>query len=365
MNKILLIYTGGTIGMTHDAKTGSLIPFNLDVLLETIPSIKKLNVGIGTYSFQHIIDSSDMNPQYWIDIATVIENNYDDYDGFVVLHGTDTMAYTASALSFMLEGLTKPVILTGSQLPIGVLRSDGKDNLINSIEIAGNKNRNGKALVPEVCICFENSLYRGNRCTKLNAENFNAFYSGNYPLLAEIGIHVKYNTNYILQNNNASKSVSSQNIETNATTEAIKKPLVHKKLDENVTILKIHPGMSQRIIENVLNFKDLKGLVLETYGSGNAPSFVWLKNALKSAIERGLIVQNITQCKAGGVEMGKYATSIELLEAGVISGYDLTTESAVCKMMTLLATDKSKDEIKRLLQTSLCGEMTINDSIVE
>jgi len=294
---------------------------------------------VGTHSFSKIIDSSDMSPEYWIKIAKVIEENYKDYDGFVVLHGTDTMSYTASALSFMLEGLEKPVILTGSQLPIGVLRSDGKDNLINAIEIAGHK-ENGKALVPEVCICFENNLYRGNRTTKLNAENFNAFYSGNHPPLAEVGIRVKYNRHAILQ------QTESRGL------------LVHKKLDDRVAVLKIYPGISQKIVENILAIEGLQGLILETYGSGNAPSVPWLKDALKRAIDNGLIVLNITQCKAGKVEMGKYQSSIELLKAGVISGADMTTESAVTKLMILLGSITPKSKVTELLQTSLCGEMS-------
>ena len=336
--KILLIYTGGTIGMVQDAKTGTWSPFDFTSLLETMPSLRKLNVDIGTHSFSKIIDSSDMNPEYWIEIAKVIEKNYTDYDGFVVLHGTDTMSYTASALSFMLEGLEKPVVLTGSQLPIGVLRSDGKDNLINAIEIAGYQ-ENGKALVPEVCICFENNLYRGNRTTKLNAENFNAFYSGNHPPLAEVGIHVKYNRHAILQQSES------------------RGLLVHKKLDDRVAILKIYPGISQNTVESILDIDGLQGLILETYGSGNAPSFPWLTDALKRAIDNGLIVLNITQCKAGKVEMGKYEASMKLLEAGVISGEDMTTESAVTKMMILLGSITPKSKVIELLQTSLCGEM--------
>jgi L-asparaginase len=337
--KVLLIYTGGTIGMVQDPQTGVWSPFDFSSLIETIPSLRKLNVDVGTHSFSKIIDSSDMNPEYWIEIAKVIEKNYNDYDGFVVLHGTDTMSYTASALSFMLEGLEKPVILTGSQLPIGVLRSDGKDNLFNSIEIAGYK-ENGKALIPEVCICFENNLYRGNRTTKINAENFNAFYSGNYPPLAEVGIHVKYNNHAILRQNESRGF------------------RVHKKLDDRVAILKIYPGISQKTVESILNIDGLQGLILETYGSGNAPSAPWLKNALKSAIDKGLIVVNVTQCKAGKVEMGKYEASVELLKAGVISGEDMTTESAVTKMMILLGSITPKLKVTELLQTSLCGEMS-------
>jgi len=340
--KVLLIYTGGTIGMVQDPTSGAWSPFDFTSLLETMPSLRKLNVDVGTHSFSKIIDSSDMSPEYWIKIAKVIEENYKNYDGFVVLHGTDTMSYTASALSFMLEGLEKPVILTGSQLPIGVLRSDGKDNLINALEIAGHK-ESGKALVPEVCICFENKLYRGNRTTKLNAEDFHAFYSGNHPPLAEVGIRVKYNRHAILQ------QTESRGL------------LVHEKLDDRVAILKIYPGISQKIVENILAIEGLQGLILETYGSGNAPSVPWLKDALKRAIDNGLIVLNITQCKAGKVEMGKYQSSIELLKAGVISGADMTTESAVTKLMVLLGSITPKSKVTELLETSLCGEIGLSN----
>ena len=337
--KVLLIYTGGTIGMAQDPKTGVWSPFDFSSLNAAMPSLRDLNVDIGVHSFAKAIDSSDMNPEHWIEIAKVIENNYNDYDGFVVLHGTDTMSYTASALSFMLEGLEKPVILTGSQLPIGVLRSDGKDNLINSVEIAGYK-ENGNALIPEVCICFENNLYRGNRTTKLNAENFNAFYSGNYPALAEVGIHVKYNRHAILS------QTESRGFK------------VHKKLDDRVAILKIYPGLSQKTVESILEIEGLQGLILETYGSGNAPSAPWFINALKNAIDNGLIVLNISQCKAGKVEMGKYEASVNLLNVGVISGEDMSTESAVTKMMILLGSITPKSKVIELLQVSLCGEMS-------
>ncbi len=338
---VLVIYTGGTIGMVMDPITKALAPFNFDALLESVPGLDNLGVDIDTYCFEHIIDSSDMNPDYWVKIAEQIEKNYDKYDGFVVLHGTDTMSYSASALSFMLEGLQKPVILTGSQLPLGILRSDGKDNLINSIEIAAAKNDKGLPMVPEVCICFENTLYRGNRTTKINAENFNAFYSGNYPALAEIGIHIKYQDHLILHRN-------------------ANKLTVHKQVNPHVLILKIYPGISQEVVEHLLNTPKIKGVILETYGSGNAPTSEWLSTALKNAVARGLIILNVTQCKAGAVEMGKYQASVELLEAGVISGHDITTESAVCKMMLLCGENRSNEDIKEQLQTAVCGEITIN-----
>lgn len=339
---ILLIYTGGTIGMVQDPKTKSLKPFDFtsSMIEEVLPGLKHFDVKLQTLSFDEIIDSSDMNPAYWIKIAEVIESHYHQYDGFVVLHGTDTMSYTASALSFMLEGLQKPVILTGSQLPLGVLRSDGKDNIITSIEIAAKK-ENGKAVVPEVCICFENTLYRGNRTTKFSAEQFNAFISGNYPPLAEVGIHIKYNHHIIHQ---PDVNVSFK---------------VHKTFDNRLVIMKLFPGISQAVVESILATPDLQGVIIETYGSGNAPSHPWLYDALRKAHDRGVILWNITQCKTGSVEMGKYEASVALQQAGVISGKDITTESAITKMMWAIGNKElSIKEKENMLQKSVCGEMT-------
>ncbi len=333
---ILLIYTGGTIGMIRDLKSGQLKPFNFARLLDEIPELSKFNIDIQTHSFQKPIDSSDMQPETWIELAQLIGKNYAKYDGFVILHGSDTMAHTASALSFMLENLGKPVVLTGSQLPIGTIRTDGKENLITAIEIAAAK-KDGKAIVPEVCIYFEYSLYRGNRSNKFNAEHFRAFQSANYPLLAEAGVSINYNHAHIA-----------------ATPKG--KLKVHAVLDKNVAILKMFPGISSSVVNAILNADGVKAIVLETYGSGNVTTEKWLSDSLAKAIKKGRIVLNITQCAAGRVEQGRYQTSAQLEKIGVIGGADMTTEAAVIKLMFLLG-QKSKN-IKRELTKSLRGELT-------
>ncbi len=338
---LLVIYTGGTIGMTQDPETGALIPFDFGNIYEQMPVLRRFDFTIDFIAFDPLIDSSNVSPDFWVKLAEMIELKYESYDGFVILHGSDTMSFTASALSFMLENLNKPVILTGSQLPMGVIRTDGRENFLTSLEIAAAKEE-GLPIVPEVAIYFNNRLMRGNRTTKSSAEHFNAFESGNFPPLAEVGVHIRFFKNRIQKPN-------------------FKKLRIHTKLDVNVTILKLFPGISENVVKNTLSIPGLKALILETYGSGNAPTSKWFINAMDEAIQNGLLILNVTQCKTGSVVLGKYETSLDLERIGVISGYDITTEAAASKLMYLFGEGYPKEKILELLAQSIRGEMTINN----
>ncbi|MEO1030713.1 MAG: asparaginase [Bacteroidota bacterium] len=337
--KILLIYTGGTIGMVKDADTGVLEAFDFNSLLTRIPELKLLDCDIDTVSFDEPIDSSNMNTRYWEAMAKIIETHYETFSGFVVLHGSDTMSYSASVLSFMLENLEKPVIFTGSQLPIGDLRTDAKENLITSIQIAS-LHKDGIPIIKEVSLYFEYKLYRGNRTTKINAEHFEAFDSPNYPTIAESGVHLKINHEFLRKE------------------EFTESLIVRTQLDTNIGILKLFPGISKPLVEAILNTDGLKGLIIESYGSGNATTEKWFIGLLKEAIDKGLHIINVTQCSGGGVIMGKYATSAQLRSIGVISGKDITTEAAVAKLMYLLGYNISPEEFQFYFEKPLRGEMT-------
>ncbi|MCB0372266.1 MAG: asparaginase [Muricauda sp.] len=336
---ILLIYTGGTIGMVKDYSTGALRAFNFEELIKNIPELDQLDCTLKGVSFKEPIDSSNMNPQYWALIASIIEANYEENDGFVVLHGSDTMSYSASALSFMLENLDKPVIFTGSQLPIGDLRTDAKENLITSIEIAALQEK-GRPVVQEVGLYFEYKLYRGNRTTKINAEHFEAFASLNHPPLVESGVHLKVHHNYLVKKPLKNKSL-----------------VVHKEMDDRVAVLKLFPGINQEVVHAILNIANLKALILETYGAGNAPMDEWFLQELKMAIKKGLHIINVTQCSGGSVFMGHYETSEKLKEMQLINGKDITTEAAVTKAMYLLGAGVQGKLFKTIFETPLRGEM--------
>ena len=339
--RILIIYTGGTIGMLENPTTGALEAFDWEHISNFVPELARFHYDIETITFGPPIDSSDMEPKYWTRMVEVIADNYDNYEGFVLLHGTDTMAFTASALSFMLENLSKPVIITGSQLPIGQLRTDGKENLLTSIEIAAARYPDGSPVVPEVCIFFENKLLRGNRTTKINSEGFNAFRSYNFHNLADAGIHIKFEEAFIHRPDP-------------------EKPFrPNYLLDDHVAILTLFPGMREEVMNAYLTIPNLRGLVLKTYGAGNAPKLPWLYERLKELSQRGVVIVNTTQCSTGAVDMGRYDTSLQLIEAGVLNGHDMTLECVVTKLMFLLGHNYERSRICELMNTSLTGEVTL------
>ena len=343
MSKVLLISTGGTITMVRDKASGALVPADMETFKAYMPEISASDIEVEINAFSPLIDSSDIGPDSWGQIAQMVYEHYDEYDGFVVLHGTDTMSYSASAVSFMLENLGKPVVFTGSQLPVGVLRSDAKENLLTAIEIAAAKDEDGNPIVPEVTIYFEDRLFRANRTTKRNAEHFSAFNSYNYPALAKAGVHITYQPHLVHYSDP-------------------KLPLtLHTKYDTNVAVLKLFPGIQPAVVKAILHTRGLKGVVLETFGAGNAPSDKWLYKELKAAVERGIIIVNKTQCNTGSVEMGLYAVSLNLMKAGVLSGYDITTEALLTKMMLLMGElSDNRERICQLLGKDMCGEVTID-----
>jgi L-asparaginase len=340
--RILIIYTGGTIGMIEDPKTKALKPFDFTHLMENVPKVKMLDYIIDNIQFHPPIDSSDMNPDHWTDIARSIAENYDIYDGFVVLHGTDTMAYTASALSFMLENLHKPVIITGSQLPVGEVRTDGEENLITALQIAAARDETGRPMVREVAILFENYLWRGNRSTKRSADNFNAFKSNNYPALAKIGLGIQFDRDAL------------------AKVEEVRPLNPHYRLNPAVMAIDLFPGLKEDVLVHLLNTPGIKGIVLRTYGAGNGPTSKWFVDALSETVKRGVVILNVTQCVNGGVHPTRYVAGDLLSATGVVSGSDITFEAAITKMMYLFGMNLSPAEVTTYLRLPLAGEMSVH-----
>lgn len=340
--RILIIYTGGTIGMIEDSATHALKPFDFSHLMENVPKVKMLNYDIDNIQFNPPIDSSDMNPSLWQQIAKSIADSYYDYDGFVVLHGTDTMAYTASALSFMLDNLQKPVIITGSQLPIGEVRTDGEENLITALQIAAARQSDGTPMVQEVAILFEDYLWRGNRATKRSADNFNAFKSCNYPHLAKVGLSINFFREALMRHQAAGGLNPQYN------------------LDPAVAVVDLFPGLSEKVLRHILAVPDIKGIVLRTYGAGNAMTAPWFINLIKETVNRGIVVLNVTQCAYGGVHPTRYVAGDILAATGVIAGYDITFEAAVTKMMFLFGLGLDAKQVKFYLERPLAGEMTVS-----
>lgn len=337
--KILIIYTGGTIGMTENPATGRLEPYNFDYLIENVPKLKRLNYDMDYFQFEHPLDSSSIRPVHWDMMAKVIEENYHSYDGFVILHGTDTMAYTSSALSYMLENVRKPVVITGSQLPVGEVRNDGEENLITAIQVAAALDETGQPMVQEVCILFDDYLWRGNRSTKYSADNFNAFKSNNFPRLAKIGLGISFREDALWRPH---------------TDDPLR---VHYGMDPNIMCLSLFPGLQVDFVRYFLSAPGLKGVVLKTYGAGNAPTDRHFLEALRETVDRGVVIVNVTQCNNGMVDTTLYETGKGLAEAGVISGRDLTTEAAITKLMFLFARNYDAETVKRMMMTPLVGEM--------